>query len=244
MLRKKFRTFVFNLGLFGEGDGEGGNQGGEGSQGNQEGNQGGEGGEGENGSAFATFPDEKSFMNRVNREAKKQFNSFIQGLGFNNDDELKTMIKAKREADEADKSDLEKALETNANLILERDSAITKANDVLKNAEAKITANALGVKPERISYLMKLIDLNQVQMVDGKPDSDSLKEQIQQIITDIPELVQQQQGGLPNKGGSSFNGNTQKPLSMELIKTMTKEEIASRMDEINAFMSAHPQKKK
>lgn len=252
MLRKKVKLFMFNLGIFGEPDGEGG-QGGEGqqdNQGGQQGNQGGQqggegnqGGEGGNKEPFATFPDEQSFMTRVSREAKKQFNSLVENLGFGSDEELKNMIKAKKDADEADKTDLEKALSQNADLLVERDNAIGKANNVLKHAEAKITASALGVNPERINYLMKLINLNDVQMIDGNPDKDSLKMQIQQVITDIPELVQQQ-GGLPNKGGSSFNGNTQKPLSYELIKSMTKEEIASRMDEIKSFMESNPLKKK
>jgi hypothetical protein len=71
----------------------------------------------------------------------------------------------------------------------------------------------------------------------------ALKEQLNKVIEIMPELVQAGQT-LPNKGGESFGGNENKPLSIELIKTMTKEQVAERLPEIQKFMSNNPVKKR
>lgn len=190
---------------------------------------------------FAIFPDEKSFMVRVGREAKKQMATMLQGMGLKDETDLKTMLEAKKAADEAGKTDLEKAIAAQEVLKNERDAAINKTNTFVKNTEIKNAAVAAGIKPERVNYLMKLMDLNSIDVIDGQVDQVLLNAQIKQIVTDIPELIGQG-STLPNKGGSSFNGQNNAPLSYDLIRKMSKEDIAKRLPEINEYMKAHPLK--
>jgi hypothetical protein len=191
---------------------------------------------------FAVFPDEKSFMSRVSREAKKQMASMLQTLGIKDETTLKGLIEAKTAADEASKTDLQKALDRQAELIAERDSAIDKNNANVKNQEVKAAAIAAGVKPERVNYLIKLMDLGALDLVDGKVDSVLLNSQIKQITSDIPELLGSV-NTLPNKGGASFGGTDTTPLSYEKIRKMSKEEIAKQLPAINEFMAANPLKR-
>lgn len=231
------KLFKFNLYLFGDEGAEG-----EGDNSTPpEGTPEGEGAEGAQ--PFASFPDEKSFMSRVGREARKQMTTMLATLGIKDEAELKAFMASKKASTEAERTELEKALQTQADLIVERDNALNGANNVLKNAEVRIASQEAGIKPERINILMKLIDMAEIEVVGGVVDQVGLKEQIAKIIAVMPELVQAGQT-LPNKGGSSFTGSEVKPLSLELIKTMTKEQVAERLPEIQKFMSQNPKKKK
>lgn len=232
------KLFKFNLYLFGD-EGEEG----EGDNSTPpEGNAGDEGTEGA-GAPFASFPDEKSFMSRVGREARKQMTTMLTNLGIKDEAELKTFMASKKASTEAERTELEKALQTQADLIVERDNALSGANTTLKRAELKVASQEAGIKADRINIVMKLIDMEDIDIVDGVVDQVGLKEQIGKIIKVMPELVQVGQT-LPSKGGESFTGSDTKPLSLELIKTMTKEQVASRLPEIQKFMSTNPQKKK
>jgi hypothetical protein len=191
---------------------------------------------------FASFPDEKSFMARVTREGKKQMSTLLQGLGLKDETALKAMLDDKALKDQEGKTDLEKAIQRQQELITERDSAINKNNSYLKNAEIKTAAGAAGVKPERVNYLMKLMDLDQLELIDGKLDPITLNNQIKQIVTDIPELLGNAKADLPGNGGSSFQGGSQEPLSYDLIRKMSPEEVVKKMPAIQEFMVAHPLK--
>jgi hypothetical protein len=236
ILKKLFR---FNLYLFGDEGAEG--EGAEGDNSNPEGTTG-EGAEGAQ--PFASFPDEKSFMTRVGREARKQMTTMLTNLGIKDEAELKTFMASKKASTEADRTELEKAIALQTDLMAERDNAVKGANNTLKKAEVKIASQEAGIKAERMPIVMKLIDMEEIEVVDGVVDAVGLKEQISKLLIAMPELVQAG-NNLPNKGGASFGGAGEaKPLSLELIKTMTKEQVASRLPEIQAFMSANPQKKK
>lgn len=234
------KLFKFNLYLFGDEGAEG-----EGAEGDNstppEGTPEGNGTEGAQ--PFASFPDEKSFMTRVGREARKEMKTLLTNLGIKDEAELKTFMASKKASTEAERTELEKALQTQADLIVERDNALSGANTTLKKAELKIASQEAGIKPERMGIVMKLIDMEEIEIVNGVVDQVGLKEQISKLLTVMPELVQAGQT-LPNKGGQSFTGSEVKPLSLELIKTMTKEQVANRLPEIQKFMSQNPQKKK
>jgi hypothetical protein len=231
------KLFKFNLKLFGE-DAEG-----EGSNSTDPGSTTGEDGAEGTVEPFATFPDEKSFMSRVGREARKEMTKLLTGLGIKDETELKRFMESKKASTEAERTDLEKALQAQADLIVERDNALNGANTSLKRSEIKMAGAQLGIKPERMDYLMKLIDLSEIEIVNGAVDQVGLKEQLDKIIGIMPELVQAGQT-LPNKGGPSFTGSNAKPLSIDLIKTMTREQVQQRLPEIQEFMANNKSKKK
>ena len=82
--------------------------------------------------------------------------------------------------------------------------AQTAANQRIINAEAKVLAVSLGVKPERVAYALKLADLSAVEVDEnGDPDADAIKAAIEAVINDLPELKGTQG---PSRSGSEFNG--------------------------------------
>lgn len=78
------------------------------------------------------------------------------------------------------------------------------ANQRIIAAEAKVQAVALGVKPERVAYALKLADLSEVEVGDnGDPDTAAIKTAIEAVLNDLPEL----RGSVaPPKSGSEFQG--------------------------------------
>ena len=191
---------------------------------------------------FATFPDEKSFMARIAREGKKQMATMLQGLGLKDEGALKTMLDDKAAKDLEGKTDLEKAAQREQDLIKERDNAINQTNSYLRNTEIKQAATTLGIKPERVPHLMKLMDLENLDVIDGKLDGAAVNAQIKKILSDIPELGTVKPD-LPAAGGGSFDSKNNEPLSYDLIRKMSAEEVTKRLPAINEFMAAHPLKK-
>jgi hypothetical protein len=81
----------------------------------------------------------------------------------------------------------------------------TEHSKRLINAEAKLIATELGVKADKMKYLMKLVDLDEVTLdEDGNVDTEELTKSIQAVLDAIPEL----KGGVViPKAGAEFNGN-------------------------------------
>jgi len=249
---EKLKTFSFpfpvNLQYFNEGTGDGG-QSGDNGQGNQEdqsnsggdkGNADGGGGNAGNNQPFAVFPDEASFMARVTREGKKQFKEMLKGLGIENEESLKSIIEAHKEAQEKAKTDLQKAQEAKEAAEKQAKEALDKANQILIQTEAKLQAVALGVKPERVDYLLKLADLSEIEIKNGVVDKEAVKLAVEKVLNEVPEL---KQTAASSKGGSDFSQSDKKDLlTLEAIKNMSVEEAEKRMDEIMAFLEKNHKK--
>lgn len=105
--------------------------------------------------------------------------------------------KKKAQMDEAERLKAEKAeAESNAQ------ARIDAANNRAKKAEAKAVAAELGVKPERIQYAVRLIDLDDIEVDEnGEPDSEAIKAALSQVTTDMPELI----GGKTSTGAGGSN---------------------------------------
>lgn len=174
---------------------------------------------------FATFKDEKSFMSRVNREGKKQVKQLLETLGLEDEDALKNIIKEKHDAEEAQKTELEKALEK----IKSMEESNTKLTEAQKINDTKMKAIELGVDTKKVDYLLKLVDM------------DNAEESINTILTDMPEFRAQQQviAHTDPKGGSDFSGgdsNSAKPLTKEIISKMSTKEVQERYSEVMEFL--------
>lgn len=96
-------------------------------------------------------------------------------------------------------------------------AAQAAANQRLIKAEAKVQAAALGVKPERIDYAIRLADLSGVEVGDdGEPDAKAVKAAIEAVLRDVPELkgVSGSVGTGSNPGGDGNQG-TKNPWKRE-----------------------------
>ena len=75
--------------------------------------------------------------------------------------------------------------------IADEQSNVTKANNARLLAETKVEAmlmaSELGVEQKTIPYLMKMADLSSV-VADGQIDQDKLKESLNAVLKDIPQL--------------------------------------------------------
>lgn len=82
------------------------------------------------------------------------------------------------------------------------------ANQRLIQAEAKVVALELGIKPERVAYAIRLANLSDVEVGEnGKVDTKALKAALEQVIKDIPEL---KGTSTPAKSGADFQGGLPK----------------------------------
>lgn len=77
----------------------------------------------------------------------------------------------------------------------------------LVQVEAKVVAMELGVKPDRIPYILRLADLSSVDMDDsGQVDAKALRAAIEAVLKDVPELKGAEQA--PGKSGADFTGGS------------------------------------
>jgi len=82
------------------------------------------------------------------------------------------------------------------------------ANQRLIQAEAKVVALELGIKPERVAYAIRLANLSDVEVDEnGQVDTKALKAALEQVIKDIPEL---KGTSTPAKSGADFQGGLPK----------------------------------
>lgn len=88
--------------------------------------------------------------------------------------------------------------------------AVEAANARLITAEARIQATALGVKPEKVAYVLKLADLSNAEVDDnGNVDEKIVKQAVEKVLKDLPELKNAGAGGFNlsgNPGGQSNQG--------------------------------------
>lgn len=77
-----------------------------------------------------------------------------------------------------------------------------RANERILNAEVKAQASQLGVKTEKIPYLLKLADLSAVEFNQGEPNQEQIKAALEAVTKDFPEIVGTT---APPRGGVSFN---------------------------------------
>lgn len=73
--------------------------------------------------------------------------------------------------------------------------------------EAYFMAAEIGVEVKTIPYLMKLADTKEV-IEEGKVNKEKLKEALNQVLKDVPQLKKQDDGGTGFKFGAGGGGNT------------------------------------
>lgn len=133
---------------------------------------------------------DKAFTDRLKRESAK----------------LRKDIEAelRAEAEKANLSEVERLKAEKDEAAKAAADATVRANQRIIQAEARVQAIEAGVKPERVNYVLKLLDLSEIDVSDdGDVDADAIKAAIDQIVSDMPELV----GSTDQKAGSDgFSG--------------------------------------
>lgn len=159
------------------------------------------GGEGES-KPFATFPDEKSFMARVNRESQSQLAAKAKELGFESVADMEAVIKAARAKADEEKSELDKAREAATKAEAEKQAALERANDRLIRAEVKSVAADLSIVDGEAAYA--LMDRSGVA-VDDQGNVTGVKEALEALLESKPYLKGQQPAS--RSGGDFTSGN-------------------------------------
>lgn len=165
---------------------------------------------------FAVFPDEKSFMARLKREAKAMLEAEAKALGFENAEAMRAALKAAREREEAEKSELDKLREAAQRAEAERQAALQAANERLIRAEVKAVAAELGIVDPDAAYA--LMDCSEVT-VDESGQVQGVAEALKALTEAKPYLVKQQTASAPRSGADFRDGGaaTGKTLSMNQL---------------------------
>ncbi len=148
--------------------------------------------------------------------------------------------KAKAEADEAmrrasmDETERLKAEKEEAEK--RAAEAITHAERTLVAAEARMRAVAAGAKPERVDKIMRLLNLDEVPVEDGQPDTKAVADAVAALKGDIPELFTQTP---PARSGAEMDQSEKRIWTRGQIAELAKhpEEYAKHEAEIDAAMS-------
>lgn len=145
-------------------------------------------------------------VSRAEKSAsKKAREARAKELGFESVEAMESVLKAHKEAQEKNKTDLQKAQEAKAEADRKAAEALKAANTRLINAEARVQATALGIKPERITHALKLADLSDVTVDEqGNVDDKAIKKALEQVLKEVPEL---KGAGSNNVGGSANPGS-------------------------------------
>jgi hypothetical protein len=157
------------------------------------------------------FPNQASFMERVKREGRSQFNEFIKELGFEKPEDLKILVTKAKETEEKNKTDLQKAQEDNSTLKRENEQVKKNAEKTLIDAALLVQSAQANVKPDRIKAFLKLVNPSGITVVDGIADENAVKTAIGNTLKEFPEFLNKP--GTDN-GGEDFGsgGGAQKDL--------------------------------
>lgn len=216
MLINPLRRFELQLfsdggGQGGEGGSGGGAAGGSGSGGSGgEGGAGGQGGQGGETKPFAVFQDAATFAARMERESHSKLEAMAKELGYESVDAMKTAAKAKKDADEAAKTELEKAQAAAQKAEDEKKAALETANRRLVDAEIRIQAQASGFAD--YTDAVALVDRSTVE-VDKDGNISGVKEAVEALAKAKPHLVGEKKpagsDGSGGNGGRQGGGGTQ-----------------------------------
>jgi hypothetical protein len=154
---------------------------------------------------FATFPDEKSFMSRISREAKgmtdKQLADMAKEMGFESVDAMKAAAKAAKDAEDAKKGEAEKEKEARLKAEAKAQERESKASNALLAAAVTREATALGiVDPEAA---LKLMDRSGVKVDLDATTVEGVKEALEALLKKSPYL-KGTQAKVPDKGGADM----------------------------------------
>ncbi len=153
---------------------------------------------------FAVFQDEATFNARLKREGKAQLDALAKSMGFESAEAMQTAAKAKKDADAASQTELEKEKAAREKAESDNKAVLETANKRLVDAEIKVLAKDAGFAD--VTDAVALIDRTSIQ-VDDQGNVTGAKEAVEALAKAKPHLLGEgKPGGTP---GSAGNGNRQ-----------------------------------
>lgn len=134
---------------------------------------------------------EKIANERSERASKSALKSFFAQQGLTEEEAnaaFEDYKKSKSEKAEAVKNDAKAQSERADKAEQMAREAIEKANQLIIKASAQIHATSLGVKANKLDYVVKMADLKGVTVTDGAVDEVAVKSAIEKVLSDIPEF--------------------------------------------------------
>jgi len=135
---------------------------------------------------------DKIVAKRVERAEKSVLKSFYQQQGLTEEEANAAIAeykKTKAEKAEASKNDAKAQADRADAAEKSAQEAIARANAALIKANAQIQASNLGVKSNKLDYVVKMADLTKIDFDDdGNPDEAAIKAAVEQVLKDVPEL--------------------------------------------------------
>lgn len=135
---------------------------------------------------------DKIVTERTGRAEKSALKSFFQQQGLTEEEANAAIAeykKTKAEKEEASKNDAKAQADRADAAEKSAQEAIAKANAALIKANAQIQASNLGVKSNKLDYVVKMADLTKIEFDDdGNPDEAAIKAAVEQVLKDVPEL--------------------------------------------------------
>lgn len=142
--------------------------------------------------------------------------------------------KQQRDREQMDELDRVKAEKADAEKVA--GDAVAERDRVIVQAEAKVQALATGVSAERLEKALRLLDLDDVKVDDGKVDAGAIKKAVEKLKGEIPELFGGATGAQRSGGDFSGGGEGKRSFTAAEVKAMSPEEYAKHRDEIMAAM--------
>lgn len=97
-----------------------------------------------------------------------------------------------------------------------------QAQQAVIEKEAYLLSGELGIDLKTMPYLMKIADLSAVTTADGKVDQNKLKEALNKVLEDVPQLkpkADTQQNGFRQIGVPNQPGDNQPPTQQTAVPT-------------------------
>jgi hypothetical protein len=106
---------------------------------------------------------------------------------------------------------------------------------VLVDAEAKVAILAAGVPAERLAKALRLLDLDGVEVQDGRFDPAAVRQAVETLKAEIPELFA---ASGPARSGGDFSkaGEGKRSFTAAEVRAMSAAEYTSHREEIMAAM--------
>ncbi len=142
---------------------------------------------------------------RSQQASDNALKGYLKEIGLSGED-LNSAVKdfkAKQEAEAKQKASIANTLQT------ENDSLKNQLFTERLNSAIMIQAGGLNIASNKVPYLQKLVDTSNVSDENGKIDSTKVKEAIEAVLKDFPELkgTTETNSGFHQIGGSSGSGN-------------------------------------
>ena len=152
----------------------------------------------------------------------KALSDYFKAQGLSAEDAKKAMEDYKvKKAAETPTAEKLREVEENAR------KAVETANGRIVQSELKAAASALGVKAEKIPYLLKMAEVSGIEVKDdGSVDEKAVKAALEKVLADIPELkANDNKPGYkpPDPVGGQGAGSGEKPKNAQ-------ESIASKIN--------------